>query len=197
MSFPVVFHTQNYSADSGNPTVSSVYQPTPLWYHLKAFNLPSSHDIFRFKYHFFLHVLRFLFFFSDKIMTDVASKRQTTALFLSTIVTRTRRHTELTKNWQTWWGNLCCAREYSLQFFVQFLWTVKLHSLTYSVWCPLSSDGETDRQIGRCDILVGESRNSQAIINITSGNITSNIHMTGQHSHLTTGTHLLQSIFTV
>jgi len=36
-------------------------------------------------------------------MTDVASKQQTTALFLSTIVTRTRRHTELTKkNRQTW-----------------------------------------------------------------------------------------------
>ena len=31
-------------------------------------------------------------------MADVASKQQTTALFLSTIVTRTRRHIELTKN---------------------------------------------------------------------------------------------------
>jgi len=30
-------------------------------------------------------------------MTDVASEQQTTALFLSTIVTRTRRYTELTK----------------------------------------------------------------------------------------------------
>jgi len=30
-------------------------------------------------------------------MADVASKQQTTALFLSTIVTRPRRHTELTK----------------------------------------------------------------------------------------------------
>jgi hypothetical protein len=30
-------------------------------------------------------------------MADVASKQQTTALSLSTIVTRTRRHTELTK----------------------------------------------------------------------------------------------------
>jgi hypothetical protein len=34
-------------------------------------------------------------FCSDHIMTDVASKQQTTALFLSTIITRTRRHTEL------------------------------------------------------------------------------------------------------
>jgi len=30
-------------------------------------------------------------------MADVASKQQTTALFLSTIVTHARRHTELTK----------------------------------------------------------------------------------------------------
>jgi hypothetical protein len=65
-------------------------------------------------------------------MADVASKQQTTALFLSTIVTRTRRHTELTNVM----GNLCCAREHLMQFFVQFLYTVKLHSLTYSVWGP-------------------------------------------------------------
>ena len=44
-----------------------------------------------------IHILRFLFLFSDNIMADVAGKQQTTALFLSTIVTRTRRHTtELT-----------------------------------------------------------------------------------------------------
>jgi hypothetical protein len=59
------------------------------------------YDVFLFKYHFLLHILRFLFFFSDKIMADVASKQQTTALFLSTIVTRTRRHTELTKEKKT------------------------------------------------------------------------------------------------
>ena len=43
----------------------------------------------------------FSFYFSDNIMTDVASKQQTTALFLSTIVTNTRRHTELTKKKKT------------------------------------------------------------------------------------------------
>jgi hypothetical protein len=64
--------------------------------------------------------------FSDNIMADVASKQQTTALFLSTIVTRTRRHKELTNLM----GNLCCAKEYSVQFFAQFFYTVKLHSLT-------------------------------------------------------------------
>jgi len=57
-----------------------------------SFSRWASHDIFLFKYHFLLHILRFLFFFSDSIMTDVASTQQTAALFLSTIVTRTRRH---------------------------------------------------------------------------------------------------------
>jgi len=50
-------------------------------------------------------------------MADVASKQETTALFLSTIVTRTRRHTELTKELRNLMGNLCCAREHSVQFF--------------------------------------------------------------------------------
>ena len=54
-------------------------------------------------------------------MADVASKQQTTGLFLSTVVTHTRRHTELTKKLTNLMGNLCCAREYSVQFFVQFL----------------------------------------------------------------------------
>ena len=62
-----------------------------------SFSRLASHDIFLFKHHFLLHILRFLFFFSDNIMADVSSKQQTTALFLSTIVTRTRRHTELIK----------------------------------------------------------------------------------------------------
>jgi hypothetical protein len=63
-------------------------------------------------------------------MTDVASKHQMTALFLSTIVTRTRRHTELIEKLTDLMGNLCSAREHSVQFFVQFFYTVKLHSLT-------------------------------------------------------------------
>jgi hypothetical protein len=72
-------------------------------------------------------------------MADVASKQQTTALFLSTIDTRTRRHTELGKKKKLTilMGNLCCAREHSVQFFVQLYCTVKLHSLTKSVWGPL------------------------------------------------------------
>jgi hypothetical protein len=62
-------------------------------------------------------------------MTDVASKQQTTALFLSTTVTRTRRHTELTKILTNLMENLCCAREHSVQVLVQLFYTVKLHSL--------------------------------------------------------------------
>ena len=46
-----------------------------------SFSRRASNDIFLFKYHFLLHILRFLFFFSDNVMTDVASKQQTTALF--------------------------------------------------------------------------------------------------------------------
>ena len=57
-------------------------------------------------------------------MADVASKQQTTALFLSTIVTRTRRHTELAKKLTNLMGNLCFATEHSVQFIVQFI----LHS---------------------------------------------------------------------
>jgi hypothetical protein len=70
-------------------------------------------------------------------MTDVASKQQTTAWFLSTLVTRTRRHTELTqKKLTNLMGNLYCATEHSVQFFVQFFTQFKLHSLTESVWGP-------------------------------------------------------------
>ena len=91
-----------------------------------SFSRWASHDIFLFKYHFLLHILRFLIFFSDNIMADVASKQQTTALFLSTIVTRTRRHTKLTKNLTNLMGNLCCAREYSVfpAFFTRLNCTV-------------------------------------------------------------------------
>jgi hypothetical protein len=63
-------------------------------------------------------------------MADMATKQQTTAMFLSTVVTHTRRHTELTKKITDLMGNLCCAREHSVQFFMQFFYTVKLRSLT-------------------------------------------------------------------
>ena len=58
-------------------------------------------------------------------MADVASKEQTTALFLSTIVTRTRRHTELTqkkkKTWQTWWETCAVPENIQISFSCSFL----------------------------------------------------------------------------
>jgi hypothetical protein len=80
-------------------------------------------------YHFLLHSLRFLFFFSDNIMANMASKQQTTALFLSTIVTRKRRHTDLTKKPTNLMGNMSCKRAFSSVFRAVF-YTVKLYSLT-------------------------------------------------------------------
>jgi len=77
--------------------------------------------MFLFKHHILLHILRFLFFFSDNIMVDVASKQQTTALFLSTTVTLTRRHTELTKKLTNLIGKLGCAQKHSVQFSYSFL----------------------------------------------------------------------------
>jgi hypothetical protein len=67
----------------------------------------------------------------------VASKQQTTALFLSTIVTRTRRHTELAKqNWQTWWDT------YSVSENIQFsFWCSVFTQLNCTVCGPGSSVG--------------------------------------------------------
>jgi len=53
-------------------------------------------------------------------MADMANKQQTAALFLSTIVTRTKRHTELIKKLTNVMEKLCCARELSVQFLMQF-----------------------------------------------------------------------------
>jgi len=57
----------------------------------------------------------FFSFFSDNIMVDVAGKQQTTALFLSTTVTRTRRQTELTKLLKNLMGETCAVPE-NIQF---------------------------------------------------------------------------------
>ena len=80
-------------------------------------------------------------------MADVGSKQQTAALFLSATVTRTRRYTELTKQLTNLMGNLCCAREHSVQFFVQSFYTVKLYSLTWGVWGPLGCTGPFRRNL--------------------------------------------------
>jgi hypothetical protein len=96
-----------------------------------SFSRGTSHDIFLFKYHFLLHILRFLFFFSDNIMTDVASKQQTRVLFLSTIVTRTRRHTELTKELKkTLWEISAVPENIHFSFSCSFLTELNCTSLT-------------------------------------------------------------------
>jgi hypothetical protein len=67
--------------------------------------------------------LRF-FFFSDNIKADVASKQQTTTLFLSTIFTRTRRHTELIKKTDKPDGKpVLCQRTFSSVFRGVFFYT--------------------------------------------------------------------------
>jgi len=75
--------------------------------------------IFLFKYHFLLHILRFLFCFSENITADVASKQQTTALFYPP-QSHAQEDTELTTKLKKLMGKLWCAREYSVQFFMQF-----------------------------------------------------------------------------
>jgi hypothetical protein len=94
-----------------------------------SFSRWTSHDIFLLKCHFLLHILRFLFYFSDNIMADVASKQQTTALCLSTTVTRTRRHTVLTKHWQTWWETCAVPQNIQFSFSCSFLysWTAQFN----------------------------------------------------------------------
>ena len=44
LPFPAVFHTENCAFHAGNPTVSSVYLPTPRWHHLKAHPFPAIHS---------------------------------------------------------------------------------------------------------------------------------------------------------
>jgi len=96
-----------------------------------SFSRWASHDIFLFKYHFLLHILRFLFFFSDNIMAGVASKQQTAALFLSTIVIgRTDKRTDKPDG-----KPVLSQRTFSSVFRAVF-YTVKLHGLTWGVWGP-------------------------------------------------------------
>jgi len=63
-------------------------------------------------------------------MADVVSKQQTTALFLSTTVTRTRRRTELKKKTDKPDGKpVLCQTTFSSVISAVF-YTVKLHGLT-------------------------------------------------------------------
>jgi hypothetical protein len=93
-----------------------------------SFSRWTSHDTFLSKYHFLLNILLFLFFFSGNIMADVASKQQTANSKRQPCFyppqSHTQGDTEITKKSTNLMGNMCCAREHSVQFFVQ----VFLHS---------------------------------------------------------------------
>jgi hypothetical protein len=63
-------------------------------------------------------------------MANVACKQQTTALFLSTIVTRTRRHTELTKKTDKPDGKpVLCQRTFSSVFRAVFYTQLNLECM--------------------------------------------------------------------
>jgi hypothetical protein len=62
-------------------------------------------------------------------MTDVASKQQTTALFLSTTVTRTRKHTELAKETNKPDEKPVLYQRTFSSVFPTVFYAVKLHSL--------------------------------------------------------------------
>jgi len=112
------------------PTDTSVASSQGTSVSSSSFSRGASHDIFRFKYHSLLHTLRFIFFFSDNIMADVTSKTANDSLvFINHSYTHKKTH-RTNKKLTNLMGNLCCAREHSVQFFVQFFYTVKLHSLT-------------------------------------------------------------------
>jgi len=122
----VVFHTKNCAVHSGNPTVSSVYLPTPRWHPLKAHPFLALHsaDEHRMIYSFSTttsYCTFYAFFSSFRVtlwpMWLANSKRQ------PYFYPPQSHAQEDTQNWQkkltNLMGNLCCAREHSVQFFVQ------------------------------------------------------------------------------
>ena len=142
LSFPVVFHTENCAVYSENPTVSSVYLLKPRW-HLKAnpFLAVHSADEHRMIYSFSntTSYSIFLFFFSDNIMTDVASKTANDSLvFIHHSHTHKKTHRTDKKYLTNLMGKpVLCQRTFSSVFRAVFFYTVKLDSLTQSVWSPL------------------------------------------------------------
>jgi hypothetical protein len=82
MSFPVVFHTENWA-------VHTVYLPTPRWHHLKALNLPKWIKERR-PLRSLKRTDRYLNFRTQKIgIIGTQSKRQ-------------RHMTPLLRNWKCW-----------------------------------------------------------------------------------------------
>jgi len=124
-----VFHTENCTVHSGNPTVSSLYLPTPRRHHLKAHPFLAIHSA---------HEHRMIYSFSNTTSYSTFysfcssfritlwptwlanSKRQPCFYPPKSQAQENKQNWQ--KNWQTWWKTF----------------TVKLHSLTYGVWGPLN-----------------------------------------------------------
>ena len=137
--FPFFFHTENTAVHSEHPTATSVYLPTSRWHHLllAVHSAGQHHMIYSFtnttSYSTF-----YTFFSSFRItlwpMWLANSKQQTAndGLVLCNTVTHTGRHTEQEKVDRSDGKPLLCQRTFSSVFRADF-YTVKLHSLTYSV----------------------------------------------------------------
>jgi len=131
LSFPAVFHKQNCAVHSGDLIVSSVYLPTPRWHHLKAHPFLAIHSADEHRMiHSFSNTTSYCTFYAF-----FSSFRITLwPMWLANSIRQPcfyppQSHAqEDTQNWQkkltNLMGNLCCAREHSVQFFVQFF----LHS---------------------------------------------------------------------
>jgi hypothetical protein len=104
-----------------------------------SFSRWTTPDIFLFQYHFLLHILLFLFFFSENIMADVGSKQQTSASFLSHHShTHKKTHRTEQKTDKPDGKPLPCQRTSNLVLRA-FIYAVKLHSLTWIVWGSLKA----------------------------------------------------------
>jgi len=119
-----------------NLTVCSVYLPTPRWHHLKAHPFLAIHSADENRMIYSLsntisYCTFYAFFSSFRItlwsMWLANSKRQ------PCFYPPQSHAQEDTQNWQkklkNLIGNMCCAGENSVQFFVQFFKTIKLRSL--------------------------------------------------------------------
>jgi len=116
-------HTENCAVHSRNPTVSSVYLPTPRWHHLKAHPFLAIHsaDEHRMIYSFSNNTSYstfYAFFSSFRItlwpMWLANSKRQ------PCFYPPQSHAQDDTQNWQTWWETCAVPENIQCSFFVQF-----------------------------------------------------------------------------
>jgi len=129
-SFPVDFHTQNCAVHSENPTVSSVYLPTPQWHHLKThpFLAINSADEHRMIYPFSntSSYSTFYAFFSSFWVTlwpKWPANSNDSLVFIPRSHTHKKTNRTDKKYWQTW-QKTCAVPEnirfsFSCSFFTQ------------------------------------------------------------------------------